>query len=63
MAYGQSKLANILHAKELAKRLKVFPAIEMLKTLLGSTHRPLIPRQKFSLYVEGKEVLQATSLP
>jgi hypothetical protein len=24
MAYGQSKLANLLHAKELSRRLKVF---------------------------------------
>jgi len=34
MAYGQSKLANILHAKELARRLKVFFTLEMLNSLL-----------------------------
>jgi hypothetical protein len=38
MAYGQSKLANLLHANELSRRLKVLfypPSILLYFNLLG----------------------------
>ena len=33
-AYGQSKLANVLHANELARRLKVTDLFEVIDYLL-----------------------------
>jgi len=56
MAYGQSKLANILHAKELARRLKVFFTFEMLNSLLEVFI-------DIDTHARGKRVLRLTGWP
>lgn len=55
-AYGQSKLANILHARELAKRLKVCPVPRFQNPFLESTKDWWYEETCFSSQCEIKEM-------